>query len=87
VLSILGIVGVFPTYLAAIAVIGIGTILLFPSGSVALQYSELLYEAGATNKIDVSPVSRGITTELLAGVAGIVLGVLALVGVAPMTLL
>jgi len=87
VLSILGIVGVFPTYLAAIAVIAIGAILLFQSASVVLQYTELLYEAGATNKVDVSHVSRGITAEVLAGMAGIVLGVLALLGIAQMTLL
>ena len=43
VLSILGIVGVFPIYLAAIAVIGIGAVLLFQSANVGLQYSELLY--------------------------------------------
>jgi hypothetical protein len=87
VLSILGIVGLFPTYLAAIAVIGLGVILLFQSTSVVLQYRDLLYEAGATNKVDVSHVSRGITAELLAGMAGIVLGILALLGIAPITLL
>lgn len=87
VLSILGIVGVFPTYLAAIAVIGLGAILLFQSASVVLQYSELLYEAGATNKVSVARVCRGITAEFMAGMAGIVLGVLALLRIVPMTLL
>ena len=78
VLSILGIVGVFSTYLAAIAVIGLGVVLLFQSASVVLQYSELLYEAGVTNKVGVARVCRGITAEFMAGMAGIVLGVLAL---------
>src|SRR5215510_4235141 len=81
VLSILGIAGVFPTYLAAVAVIGLGAILLFQGATVVLHYGELLYEAGAAE------VSRGITTEFLAGMAGIVLGVLALVGIVPATLL
>jgi len=34
-------------------------ILLFRSVEVLVQYSELLYEAGATNQIDASPVSQG----------------------------
>jgi hypothetical protein len=87
VLSILGIVGLFPTYISAIAVIGLGVVLLFRSVEVVVQYSELLYEAGATNQIDASRVSQGITTELLAGMAGIVMGVLALLGIALTTLL
>ena len=86
-LSILGIVGVFPTYLAAITVIGLGTILLFQGGNVILHYSELLDEAGGTNLASASAVSRGITAEFLAGMAGIVLGILALLRIVPMTLL
>jgi hypothetical protein len=87
VLSILGIVGLFPSYLAAIAVIGLGAVLLFQSGNGVLQYSELLGEAGATNLVSASAVSRGVTAEFLAGVAGIVLGILALLRIVPMTLL
>ena len=87
VLSILGIVGVFPTYLAAITVIGLGTILFFEGGNVILHYSELLDEAGGTNLVSASAVSRGITAEFLAGMAGIVLGILALLRIVPMTLL
>jgi hypothetical protein len=87
VLSILGIAGVFPTYLAAIAVIGLGAILLFQGATVVLHYGELLYEAGATDKVGAAEVSRGLTTEFLAGMTGIVLGVLALVGIVPTTLL
>jgi hypothetical protein len=87
VLSILGIVGVFPSYMAAIAVIGLGTILLFQSGNVVLHYTELVREAGAINVVSASVVSRGIMAEFLAGLASIVLGVLALLGIVPMTLL
>jgi hypothetical protein len=87
VLSILGIIGVFPPDLAAIAVIGLGTILLFQGGNVILHYRELLDEAGATNLVSASAVSRGITAEFLAGMAGIVLGILALLRIVPMTLL
>ena len=78
VLSILGIVGLFPTYVSAITVIGLGVVLLLRSVEVVMQYIQLLYEAGATYQIDASRVSQGITTELLAGMAGIVIGALAL---------
>jgi hypothetical protein len=87
VLSILGIAGVFPTYLAAIAVIGLGAILLFQGATVVLHYGELLYEAGTANKVGAAEVSRGLTTEFLTGTTGIVLGVLALLGIVPTTLL
>jgi hypothetical protein len=87
VLSILGIAGVLPTYLAAIAVIGLGAILLFQGVTVVLHYGELLYEAGGESKAGAAEVSRGLTTEFLAGMTGIVLGVLALIGIVPTTLL
>jgi hypothetical protein len=57
VLSILGIVGMFQNDLAAIAVIGVGVILLFQGANVVLRYTELLYEAGATGKAHAAEVS------------------------------
>jgi hypothetical protein len=87
VVSILGLAGVFRNDLAAIAVIGLGVMWLFQGANVTLRYTELLYEAGVTNKVHAAEVSRGITGELLAGVAGIVLGILALLGIVPMTLM
>jgi hypothetical protein len=87
VLSILGIVGLLPNDLAAIAVIGLGVLLLFEGANVGLRYTELLYEAGATSKSRVAEVTRGIMTEFLGGVAGIVLGILALLRIVPMTLM
>ena len=87
VLSILGIAGVLPTSLAGIAVIGLGAILLFQGATVVLHYGELLYEAGGESKAGAAEVSRGLTTEFLPGMTGIVLGVLALIGIVPTTLL
>ena len=87
VLSILGMIGVLRNDLAAIAVIGLGAMLLFQGADVVLRYSELLYEAGATSKVGAAGVSRGIVAEFLAGVAGIVLGILALLRIVPMTLM
>ena len=52
-----------------------------------LRYGELLYEADASSKLHAAEISRGITAEFLAGVAGIVLGILALLRIVPMTLM
>lgn len=87
VLAIVAIVGVFPTQLAAIAVICVGAMLLFQGAAVALHYSELLYEAGATDQVNSMESTQGIATEFLSGTAGIILGVLALVGLVPTTLM
>ena len=87
VLAILGIVGVFPSFLAAIAVIGFGAILLLQGGNVILHYGDLLSEAGAKSTVSASAIGRGVTAGFLAGIAGIVLGILALLRIAPITLL
>jgi hypothetical protein len=87
VLSILGIVGMFQAELAAIAVIGLCAIVLSQGANVVLRYGELLYEAGANSKVHAAEIGRGITAEFLAGLAGIVLGILALLSIVPMTLM
>lgn len=73
--------------MAAVAVIGLGVALLFRGANVVLRYTELLYEAGVTSTARAAEVSRGITAEFLAGVAGIVLGILALLRIVPATLM
>jgi hypothetical protein len=52
-----------------------------------LRYTELLYDAGATTNAHSAEGSRGITAEFLAGLAGIVLGILALLQIVPMILM
>jgi hypothetical protein len=87
VLGIIGLIGLFPTQLAAIATIAVGVMLLSEGASIVFRAYGLLSEAGAGETAAVSEVSRAITTEFLAGVAGVVLGILALVGVVPLTLM
>jgi hypothetical protein len=86
VLSIVGMAGVFPMYLAAISIMALGAVLLFQGATVAWHFSDLLHQAGAS-KAGVAEVGGGITTDFIAGMAGIVLGVLGLIGIASMTLL
>jgi hypothetical protein len=86
VLTILGLAAVFPTYMAPIAAITISTALLMKAGSVAARFSQLSAETGNTPGGEVE-LGAGMSTELLAGSAGIALGVLALIGIAPTILL
>ncbi len=85
VLGILGLAGVFPRILAAIATIAAGVGLLSVGSALAARYSEILngeYAGGER-------VSFGgwITSEVLGGGAAVVLGILALLGLAPVTLM
>jgi len=85
VLGIVGLGGVFPAYLAAVAVILVGAGLAMEGAGIAARYRKILAEelhsaAGAT--------ATGTTTiQSLAGIGGIILGILALMGYTPLTLL
>jgi hypothetical protein len=87
VLSILALASIFPNDLAAITVIALGVVLGCQGANVVLRYTDLLYEAGATPDPRAMELGRGITAEFLAGLAGVVLGILALLRIAPMTLM
>lgn len=81
-LAILGLVGVLPMTFAAIGTMAAGAALMLRGGASVAELEQLRAELGATNV-----VTGGVSTELVGGVAGLALGVLALVGVAPFTLM
>jgi hypothetical protein len=85
VLAILGLAGLYPAYLAPVAVIAIGAALLLKSGSVASRLNQLSRAAGSPGA--QAELAGGMSAELYAGAGGIALGVLALVGIVPMTLM
>lgn len=87
VLAVLGLIGVLPSILAAIATIGLGAALLFEGSSVAMKYSSFLaslQEEGHAKQVEVG---GGMSAEFLGGVAGVTLGILALLSVSPLVLL
>lgn len=86
VLVILSLSGVFPLYLGAIATMAIGAALLMKAGSIASRFSRLAYETGDTPGATIE-LGAGMSTELVAGAAGVALGVLAVIGLAQVTLL
>ena len=76
VLAILALCGVLPRILTAIGVIALGAAFLCQGAAVAYN----------SFKASVTPVGTGTNAETIAGVAAIVLGILALVGIAPLSL-
>jgi hypothetical protein len=85
ILAIVGLVHIAPTYVLAIAALVVGAALVFQGGDLFAQYSGLL--AGMTKRrAETAPVG-GMGIEMLAGLVGIVLGILALVTVSPSVLL
>ena len=86
VLAILGLAGILPFYMAAIATIAVGAALLFQGGSLAARYSRILHET-SQGEVRASELGGGMSAQTMAGAAGVALGILALLGVLPMILM
>lgn len=86
VLAIVGLAGIWPAPLLSIATIVVGVALLFQGGAVAARYSRVVEEVPTRTDYAEAEVGGGISMELLGGVAGIVLGILALIDIVPATL-
>ncbi len=85
ILAILGIIGLLPTILGAIAAISVGMGLFFGGGTIAARAKQLnlqLQRQGIQRQ-----VLGGLGMEAFAGASGAVLGLLALLGISPVTLL
>lgn len=82
--TIVGIAGYFPVHMAATATIAIGFSLIASGGTLAARWQNAT--SGAHARADRTE-ALGIGTEVVGGFAGIALGVLALLGVAPLVLL
>lgn len=74
-LAIIALVGVIPKELTAIATIVLGAAFFCEGGTIAAAYRQLLSRWGVARQ---GSFSGGMTVEFMAGVAGIVLGILAL---------
>jgi hypothetical protein len=83
VLSILALAGVLPVTLLAISCIGAGAALVFEGAAVTSRVSALL---AARLPMGTAELEGGLAAEVLAGAAGIVLGILALIGLGPLVL-
>ncbi|HZQ48554.1 MAG TPA: hypothetical protein VFC07_16170 [Verrucomicrobiae bacterium] len=86
VLAIIGLAGGLRNDMAAIAVIVIGASLLFEGSALAASHRRLLstLEGSSGNSAEFG---EAMSVEFLAGFAGIVLGILALLGISTWTLI
>lgn len=87
VLAILGLAGLLPRTLAAIAVLVLGVALLSLGGAAVAQFTRLARapEGGRTAVAELG--GGGIAIEILGGLVLIILGILVLLDVAPLVLL
>ena len=86
VLAIVALAGVAPEYLVAVAAIALGVAMLLEGGFIASEYGKILNGGGESGRRAKIELGGGLSGEALAGVASIVLGVLALLGVVPAVL-
>jgi hypothetical protein len=78
VLSILGLAAISPGVLASVAVIVIGVGFLIESANTGIEYSRLVSQGAQGAAVETAELGADITVELMAGITGVVLGVLAL---------
>jgi hypothetical protein len=80
VLSIIGLAGGFQATMAAISVILIGASLFIAGGATAASYRQLIARLEGSSA-GTTDFGEAMTVEFLAGIAGIALGILALLGI------
>jgi len=85
-LGIIGLAGVYPGFVASIAILVIGAAFLF-EGAVSVSRLRRLMELKSKASINATELGGGMSTGFVAGVAGLTLGILAIVGVVPVHLI
>lgn len=87
-LAIIGLAGVLPFVCAAVAALVVGGALLLEGIALASAYAEEARHALVPNdRHSESMIGADMSAQALGGAAGVTLGILALTGVAPWTLL
>ena len=83
VLAIIALAGVGPGIMPAIATIVFGAALLIQGGTMLSEYSHIIFPTGAASPSMEHFGGGSLSAVFLVGAAGVVLGVLALLGIAP----
>ncbi len=86
VLAIIGLADVYPRFLLAASTIAVGISFLLEGAAIATRLSDLLEDA-TEGRVQMAELGTGTTAETLAGIVGIVLGILGALDVAPTTVL
>jgi hypothetical protein len=87
VLAILGLTGFDPEGMAGIATIVLGAALMIQAGAILSEYTHILFQSETTSAAHVLSGGDALGAMLMVGASGIVLGVLALLGIASATLI
>jgi hypothetical protein len=85
-LAIIGLAGVASTFVASIAIIAIGAAFLFEGGAISSRL-RLYMHLKSKSAIDAGELGGGVSSEFFAGIAGLTLGILAIVNVVPISLI
>lgn len=83
VMAILGLAGAIPFYMLGICVLAVGAALLAKRGAIVARHERLLHEPESGERFAIAELSGALSAESVAGVLGITLGILYLVGVVP----
>lgn len=78
VLTIIGLAAVEPAILASVATIVIGVGLIIEAANTGIEYSRVTSQSVQAGAVETAQLGSDVSVELMAGIAGIVLGVLAL---------
>ncbi len=81
VLAVLGLAGVRPTLMVAIATVIFGVALLIQVGTMLTEYASTIFPTGANPASSHQFTAGSMSPVFLVGAAGIVLGILALLGI------
>jgi len=87
VLAILGLVGIVPPLMAAIATISIGAAILVEGVSISLEYNRLYHKIAADSEFHSAELTGGISAAVFGGAAAIILGILSILTIYPTVLL
>jgi len=87
VLAILGLAGILVGYMVSVATIAIGVAFLAEGGAIAARWDDLMREAPSSRFDKQSEFGGGLGAEFVAGITGVVLGILALLGLYPAVLI
>jgi len=80
VLTILALASISPGVLMPIAAIVIGVGLLIEAANTGIEYSRVTARGMQSGTVQTARLGADVSVEMMAGIAGIVLGVLALIG-------
>jgi len=83
VLAVLGLAGVIPSIMAGIATVVFGVALLIQGGTMLSEYAGIIFPQGVKASSIDQFGGNSLSAVFLVGAAGIVLGILALLGIHP----